>query len=285
MKAMFVLTPPESRRLIARAVVRLPQVQAALERAYVCVVGGTTNAYVAEELAGVAVEPQRFTAGTSVRGVLCVTPVAQRDKRIPLVLYKGEVVSKTLAEALSDFHLETVVIKGANAVDMQGNVGIITSGFDGGTVAATIGYMTSTGMKYVFPVGLEKLVASVPEAARWAGSKTFDYSMGANFGMYCLSNGIVVTEVQALQILAGVEVRHLASGGIGGSEGAVVLAAQGEEGAVWQAIAAVEAVKGEPPVAALKGVCRECPYDRCTYHGLEEEALPAWLRNGAALAG
>lgn len=280
MKAMFVLTPAESKRLIARAVVRMPEVQQALKKAYVCVVGGTTNGFIAQELTGLDIEPQRFTAGTSTKRVLCVTSATQRDSRIPLVLYKGEVVAKSLKEVFEDFHLETVLIKGANAVDPQGNVGIITSGFDGGTVAATIGYMTSTGMKYIFPVGLEKLIPSVPEAARWAGAKTFDYSMGANFGLYCLSNGIVVTEIQALRILAGVEARQVAAGGIGGSEGAVVLIAQGEAEGIKQAIAAVEAVKGEPPVPAFKGICAECPYSACIYNGLKVEELPAWLQDG-----
>jgi hypothetical protein len=280
MKAMFVLTPAESRRLIAKAVVQLPEVQAALETAYVCVVGGTTNAFVARELAGLDISPETYTAGTSASGVVCVTPAERRDPHIPLVLHKGQVVNKSLTEVFEDFALETVVIKGANAVDPEGNVGIITSGFDGGTVAATIGYMTSTGMQYIFPVGLEKLVPSVPEAARWAGSKTFDYSMGAPFGMYCLSNGIVLTEIQALEVLSDVNAMHVASGGIGGNEGAVVLVAEGTDDQVRKAIEYVESVKGEPPVTALKGVCKDCLYDRCAYQGMAESELPKWLQQG-----
>lgn len=278
MKAVFSLTPAESRRLIAKGVARMDAVKTALERAYVIIVGGTTNGFIAQEIAGQNVAPQTFTAGTSARGVLCVTPPDQRDNRIPLILYKGSIVQKTIKEAFEDFHLETVLIKGANAVDPQGNVGVITSGFDGGTVAATIGYMTSTGMKYIFPVGLEKLVTSVPEAARWCGSKTFDYSMGAPFGMYCISTGIVFTEIQALETLTGVEAKHIASGGIGGSQGAVIIAARGSDDAVRKAIALVESIKGEPPVEALNGRCADCPYQTCAYHGLSEEDLPAWLR-------
>jgi hypothetical protein len=282
MKAMFVLTPAESKRLIARAVVQLPEVQTALEKAYVCVVGGTTNAFIAQELGGLAIAPQTYTAGTSATGVLCVTPADSRDPHIPLVLHRGEAVDMTLTEAFADFHAETVVIKGANAVDPDGNVGVITSGFDGGTVAATIGYMTSTGMQYIFPVGLEKLVPSVPQAAAWAGSKTLDYSMGAPFGMYCLTNGVVVTEIQALETLSGVSSMHVASGGIGGNEGAVVVIAEGPEEQVRQAIQDVEAVKGEAPVPPLKGLCQDCAYERCAYQGLAESELPDWLRQAQA---
>jgi len=282
MKAMFVFTPAESKRLIAKGVVQMPEVQEALEKAYVCVVGGTTNGFIAQELGGLDIAPETYTAGTSTSRVLCVTPADARDPNIPLVLHKGEIVDKTLPEVFDDFHLETVVIKGANAVDPEGNVGVITSGFDGGTVAATIGYMSSTGMQYIFPVGLEKLVPSVPEAARWTGSKTFDYSMGAQFGMYSLSNGIVLTEIQALEVLADVDAMHVASGGIGGSEGAVVIAAEGTEEQVKRAIEIVESIKGEPPVSSLKGVCETCPYDHCAYVGKKEEELPEWLQAKAS---
>lgn len=282
MKAVFQFTPSESKRLIAKAVAQSEPVKEALEKAYVIIPGGTTNGFVAQELAGLDVQPQAFTAGTSVKGVMCVTPASGRDTRVPVVLYKGELVDKTPVQAFEDFHRETVVIKGANAVDLEGNVGVATSGFDGGTVAATIGYMTSTGMRYIFPVGLEKLVPSVPEAAQWLGSKTIDYAMGATFGMYCLSNGVVITEMQALEILAGVDALHVASGGIGGSEGAVTLAVQGSDEAVSKAIAVAESVKGEPPVQALKGQCDDCLYENCTYHGKSEEELPAWLRSAPA---
>lgn len=282
MKAVFQFTPAESKRLIAKGVAKSEPVQEALEKAYVIIPGGTTNGFVAQELTGLDIQPQAFTAGTSVKGVLCVTPASGRDSRIPIVLYKGEVVEKTPVEAFEDFHRETVVIKGANAVDLEGNVGVITSGFDGGTVAATIGYMTSTGMRYVFAVGLEKLVPSVPEAAQWLGSKTIDYAMGATFGMYCLSNGAVITEMQALEILTGVDALHVASGGIGGSEGAVTIAVQGTEEAVGQAISVARSVKGEPPVQALKGQCDDCLYENCAYHGKSEAELPAWLRSAPA---
>ncbi len=41
--------------------------------------------------------------------------------------------------------------------------------------------------------------------------------------------GKVVTEIQALALLAGVRTTHVGSGGVAGSEGAVVLSIEGEE--------------------------------------------------------
>jgi len=259
MKATFTLTPAESRRLIAKAVVQMPEVKAALEKAYVILAGGTTNAFIYQELLGRSVEPARHTAGTVTNGVLCVTNVADRAP-FPTILYKGQVVDKTIRQALDDFHRETVIIKGANAVDPEGNVGIITSGFDGGTVAATIGTVSSQGLKYIVPVGLEKLIPSVKDAVQVTGAKTLDYCIGSDFGMYCLVNALVVTEIQALKLLCDVEARQVAAGGIGGCEGAVVLVIMGAEPAVRAAIALIESIKGEPAIAGLKGTCSTCRY-------------------------
>ena len=277
MKASFTLTPSESRRLIAKGIVQMPEVRAAWEKAYIVLVGSTINGFVAQELLGLDIEPQRYTAGINTNRLLCVTDPEERQA-IPTVVYKGKIVEKTVPEVFEDFHLESVIIKGANAIDTEGNVGVITSGFDGGTIAATIGTVTSTGMKYIFGAGLEKRVPSVKEAAAYVGSKTMDYSMGANFGMYCLSNFPVVTEIEALRILTGVETKLIAAGGMGGSEGSVVLVSTGEEDRVREAIDLVESVKGEPSVPGNKGTCAICLYP-CRFQGIKEEDLPKWLQN------
>ncbi len=275
-KASFTLSPAESKRLIAKAVIQMPQVKAALERAYVILAGGTTNAFIAQELLGKYVEPGRFTVGINMGGRVCTTRPEDRLP-LPLIFHRGQLVQKTIQEALEDFHLETVVIKGANAVDPEGNVGVITSGFDGGTVARVIGTVTSTGINYIAPVGLEKLVPSVKEATLWTGAKTMDISLGANFGMYCLAKALVVTEIQALRILFDVEAHHVASGGIGGSEGSVVLVIVGEEQKVRAAVDLVESIKGEKLVAAVRANCDLCKYG-CRYQGLKESERPAWIR-------
>ena len=276
MKAAFTLVPAESRRLIAKSVVQMEEIKIAKQKAYIILNGGTTNGYIAQELLGMRdLEPQKFTAGTNTHRLLCVTDAEKRTP-FPIILYKGEKSSKSLPEALTDFHIETVVIKGANAIDPEGNVGVITSGFDGGTIGKTYGTVTSQGLKYIFPVGLEKMVASVKTAAAWAGAKTLDYTMGADFGMFCIPNGTVVTEIEALKILAGVEAKHIASGGVGESVGAVVLVIMGEETKVRKAISIIESIKGEQPLKGFKGTCETCRY-ACKFAGKKVEDLPVWL--------
>lgn len=277
MKAAFTLTPPESRRLLAKAVAAMPEVQAALENAYVIIPGSTANAYVVEELLGREIPKATFTAGIITHRLLCVTDVDDRDAQIPTILYKGEPCGKSIREALDDFHIETVIIKGANAIDLDGNVGVITSGFDGGTVPVILGTATSQGLNIIVPVGLEKLVPSVVESSAAAGAKTLDYSMGADFGMYCLPNTLPITEIDALDILFDVDAVHVASGGTGDSHGAVVLIIEGADANVKAAIECIEDIKGEPPAAPLKGTCETCRY-ACRFAGTKEEDLPAWLQ-------
>ena len=276
MKAAFTLIPAESRRLIAKAVVEMDEIKIAMQKAYVILNGGTTNGYIAQELFGMNdMEPHKFTAGTNSHRLLCITDADKRTP-FPIIYHKGEKSSKTLKEALEDFHTETALIKGANAVDANGNAAVIAAGFDGGTMGATIGTAVSQGLKYIVPVGLEKLVPSVDTCTAFTGAKTFDYTIGADFGMFCIPNAVVITEIEALKILADVETAHVASGGIGESAGSVVLVVQGEEANVKKAISILESIKGEPPLPGFKGTCEKCPY-LCKFAGKKLEELPAWL--------
>ncbi len=278
MKFSCTLTPAESKRLIAKGIIKSPEFLKAWSDAYVILLSGTTNGFIAQEL-GYQYKPEKCSAGVSSRRILCVTDPDDREQ-FPLVFYKGKPVEKTLQEALQDFHKDTIIIKGANALDPEGDVGVITSGFDGGNVAKFIGTVTSQGLKVIFAVGLEKMVASVKNAVKNTGAKTIDHPLGADFGMYFFPNPLKVTEVEALNILANVDAVHVASGGFGGNEGAVHLIGTGDKEDVEKALSLLESIKGEKPLPPFKGKCTtSCRYNRCPYYGKSDEELPGWLRS------
>ncbi len=110
--------------------------------------------------------------------------------------------------------------------------------------------VTARGSHLVMPIGLEKLIPSVIDAAKHSGIYRFNWSMGLPARLTPVVLGKVLTEIQALAVLAGVEATHIASGGVGGSEGAVVLSIEGEESRVEKAFELVKSIKGEPPVGA-----------------------------------
>lgn len=168
----------------------------------------------------------------------------------PYVLRDRQAVDVPMREALLEFEAHDVFIKGGNAVDPQGNVGILMGHDQGGTIGLALGTVVARGAHLIAPIGLEKLIPSVPEAARKCGQLRQKYHLGMAVGLMPLVNARVITEVQALEILAGPQATHVASGGINGSEGTVVLVAEGSEEDVARAFRLVEGIKGGPPVRA-----------------------------------
>ena len=245
-RAIVVLTASESKRLIARAVARLPEVQEALKRGRLIIGNGTTNAFVAEELLGRPVSKWRYAAGMIAEGRLAVTEGSTRLQ--PIALKEGKAFSGSWVELLREFEAADVFIKGGNAVDPEGNVGVLLASEVGGTVGQMFGIVAARGAHLIAPVGLEKLVPDVIEAARHCGISATDSTDGLPCGMAVLPNARVVTELEACEVLFGVEAWHIASGGVAGSEGAVTIAVEGPGEAVQEAFAFAGSIAGESPV-------------------------------------
>ena len=299
MRALFVLTPAESKRLIAKAVAEIEEVKRAKEKGKILIGHGSTNVFVAEEILGKENvselwRRESYLSGVILRGTLCTT--LGEEKPPILVLNRGvvEPPALTMDVLLRDFGRDSVFIKGANCIDPEGNAAVFMAHPEGGTIGWAIGTILARGIRMIVPVGLEKLVPSVPKAVTLCGQQTFDYCQGLRVGLIPLSGAKVVTEIEALKVLAGVEAFHVASGGSSGSEGAVTLVAEGEKGIVEKGIRCVESVKGEPPIMPRKGICLTCvpsspaqPKDykfeerllRCCHQGKKEDEIPPYLRN------
>lgn len=246
-RALVVLTPAESKRLIAKGVAALPEVKHALANGRLIIGNGTTNAFVAEELLKLAVPKVDYAAGIVAQGKLAVTE--SKSRLLPFACVKGKQVETPWQELLREFEAGDVFIKGANAIDHEGIPGVLVASSEGGTVGAALGILSARGCRLIVPVGLEKLVPSVIEAAQHAGIGRVNLATGFPCALVPLPTAEVVTEIHALELLAEVEVWHVAAGGIAGSEGAVVLAIEGEQKEVEKAFALVESVKGEKPVS------------------------------------
>lgn len=246
--AMVVLNPSESRRLLAKATVALPEVQNAWKNGMIIIGRGVTNAYVTEELFKTTVEPK---AGQTV-GLICKGFTNAHSGPPPCtwhVTRKGKALegADSTVEILN-FGPDDVFIKGGNAIDPQGNAGVYASGMKGGTIGMCWPIVTPRGAHLIQPIGLEKLVPSVHEAALHSGIYHFKYSMGLPGKIVPVTSSKVVTEIQAFAVLAGVRAYHIGSGGVGGSEGAVVLTLEGNEEKVMKAFELAKSLKGEPPV-------------------------------------
>ncbi|WP_285519868.1 hypothetical protein [Thermococcus nautili] len=257
-RALVTLTPPESKRLIAKAVVAMPEVQRALKKGFVYIATGTTAAYIAEEILGKEIEKEKWTIGTISNGRTCVTPKKTWPKH--LVLYRGEPFDDP-QEALRRMGPKDVFIKGANAIDINWNVAVFAAAPDGGTIGKTFGWTITKGVFTITPVSLEKFVPTpVEESAKLTGIYSFDWGTGLYAALVPIPHSHPVTEVEAYKILAGVEAVPIASGGAGGAEGSVTLVLQGDDEAMERAREITRAVKGEPPLKPYTEDCSVCPF-------------------------
>ncbi|KCZ70384.1 hypothetical protein ANME2D_03299 [Candidatus Methanoperedens nitroreducens] len=234
------LTPPESKRIIAMGVKRLPIVQQALEIGSILITLGTTNAYVAEELTGRKIDHMRYAAGY----VDEITTVVPQEKRLPVIALRNgkQVDAKGI---LGDMTSQDVIIKGANAIDPHNVAGVMMANPAGGTTGDMLGSVMAKGINLVIPVGLEKSIPySVTDIAKRIGIQRCSKATGLPVGMMPLF-GTVVTEVGALALLGAEDVFPLSAGGINGGEGSVTLCVLGDRAdEIFEIVQKVKEKKG-----------------------------------------
>lgn len=245
MRASIVLTVAQSKRLIARAVANLPQVRRALTSGLVAIGRGTTNGYVAEEILQRELPKGEYVAG---RTLPPGTPGEWlgTGKHPDIVLRKGELVDGlTVLDAVKEMKAGDVFIKGGNALNYdQQVVGILVGHPLGGTISV-YGALISRKVNLIIPIGLEKLVfEDINELSR--ASREGDNHPTAPVTSLFPMIGTIVTEIEALRLLCGVDARLLSAGGVGGAEGAVWLLLEGEEEQLDAALALHNELKNEP---------------------------------------
>jgi hypothetical protein len=245
MRASVVLTPPISKRLIAKGVAALPQVVAALNRARIVITLGTTNAYVAEELLGGPIDRGAFAAGF-IDDRWNIN--ARLGEKSEVVIDRGNPVEASPEETLASLAAGDVVIKGGNALDPEGVVGVLMGASTGGTVGRYVATCLARGIELVAPISLSKSVhTSIAELSREMGIGRTELRMGLPCGIFPL-HGHVVTEIDALETLFPVRALHVTSGGVGTGAGAVSLLIEGQEAVVRDAFALVESLRDETDV-------------------------------------
>ncbi|GEM_PF-68899 len=279
MKTEVVLTPAESKKLIAVAILNSYEVRNALKQGIVAVHPSSSTVFLYEGILG------RTPEGVWVCGVvapkgLCISRDAAEmiASRGPGIHDPREVSRQTwffkkgvlqepapLGEILEQMGENDVYIKGCNALDPQGNTGVLfgNPAGGGGTIGKVIAALRRKKFLLFLPVGIEKLIpVSISEAGHKAGAKNAGKTMGIPCGLMPVS-GRKVDEVDALSMLSGVEATPIAAGGIGGAEGAVVLVLEGNEEQIQKAVTLLQSVKGARLPDLHLPDCPTCTYPTC----------------------
>jgi len=283
MLAQVSLTPTESKKLIGKAVAVMEPVKSARKRGLVVMHPSSSTYFVVEAITGDAPPTNVWLCGAIVPKGACgeigihmgghslFDPSRASDgperKRgagnfpFSWVLRKGAwAKQETLGELLEQMGPEDVYIKGVNALDASGNVGVLWGNdIEGGSAALVMKMQRKRGFKVVYPTGLEKLIpGSIQVAAKNAKKFQYDYAMGVSCGLLPVK-GEVLTELKAIELLSGAQATVISAGGVGGADGAVTMVIKGEERAVRKAVEHIEDSKGAKLPAVRLANCADCP--------------------------
>lgn len=273
-RAMLCFTPSLSRRLIAKGVAALPQVQRAFEKGRVLLSSGTTGAHIFVELTGAWTGGALACGMISLKGT-CVGKamsqiLAKQGHAAFWFFEKGELKPvNDMDEVLGTMGAEDVLIKGANALDNHGNVGVLLGVETGGLMGKALGYVMARGIHCILPGGLEKTVmGSIMDTAKEMGTRRVEFTTGMPVGLVPVA-GARFSEIEALHQLTGVQVFHAASGGSAGAEGSVVLLAKGERKQVEATVELYKALRADQRFEGLTtepSICAEHKWAPCALH-------------------
>ena len=111
------------------------------------------------------------------------------------------------------------------------------------------------------------------EAAKEAKLTRYEAGMGMPVGLFPCPTGVTVNEVRAIEILSGASAIPIASGGLGGAEGAVTLVLKGKADEVKKALDFVEQSKGARLPDLRLCNCNDCPVLNCRFPMAGRRAL------------
>ena len=280
-----VLTPTEGKRLLSKAVLNLDEVKRALDKGILIVHPSSTTVFMMEELGfqysptsehGIwicgHISPKGLCAPRVVLDrVLKIEEYKATDYTFDFVVRKGKPVPYgeecQLGPIFEEMDSNGAYIKGVNAIDPEGKVGVLLMArSSGGSIGLAAKKQKEKNFSMIIPVGLEKRISVPLEKAMKAamGSKK---AQGVPCNLWQL-HGMIITEVEAFRQLCDVEAIPISGGGVCGAEGAITWVLEGEEQKVEKAYQLCEEIHGhELPYALDVYECEKCPNPFCCLAG------------------
>lgn len=248
----FSLTPAAGKRLIGKGMAGHPEVLSALKGKTIVIIAGTTNGYVAEELLALIGQADEFRRERFFRGI--VLPPSQPtlpSGRFPDESgFPGDVViqkgiwqkGKTIFDAVDELKEGDVILKGANAVDLEAKRAAILIGHpQAGTIGVSLPAYYGRRVRLIIPVGLEKRVYGNLDDLACEINRP-----GAHGPRLLPVPGEVVTELEAIGLLTGAKAKIIAAGGVSGAEGSVWLSVCGKPDQEERAAVLLQSLVSEP---------------------------------------
>lgn len=263
MKAIIVLSASESKRLIAKGITKLPEIQRAYREGIIGLPLCTTNAYIYEELSGKSIDnPASYCCGYIYDKGFC--NVNFEDMHPEVVYIRSEEIhlnfpSQNLSSYIEQMTPKDVVLKSGNILDINKKAGLLVGQPYGGEFGKIMPYILSKGIQLIVPMTLNKTTPIVldnilPELGVDVISREF--CCGVTVGMLPLQ-GKVFTEIEAFDVLVGVTAYPISMSGVDSGEGSVTILLKGEKEKIISAWKLVNSIKGEPPIKRIP-FCKVC---------------------------
>ncbi len=261
--ALVTLTSEESKRLIAKAIAVMPNVAQAKAEGIIGFSMCTSAGYVIEELQKTTIDLSRYCCGFLHENGQCLVHPQEETRQLALV--KGEErwlnwPMEDLSSLIGEMGAGDIIVKSGNVLDRNGKAGVMVGCANGGEMGKYLPFIYGAGIQLIVPMTLNKfLPVDLDSVSKKMGVRKLEAkrSYGMTVGLMPLP-GTVVTEIDALRILAGVEAEPVAAGGYGSGEGAVSIFMQGEKLQIEEAWTLLEAIKGEPELVVNFGECKSC---------------------------
>lgn len=270
----LTLEVEESKRLIALGVASHPLVQQTLQKGKVLLKGGTTVSHLSEVLTG---KPLAICGRITSRGTVTgLYPYTNPH----VLLIQGSIhqnIDQDYMEQVMALGPEDMFICGANALDAQGNAAIMAGSSGGGEIGYALSCCYMEGVPVLVPVGIEKMVpGNLPDTIKRTGRKTKSLSAGMAVGLVPVI-GEIVTELEAIRLLAEVDCAAIGAGGLGSARGSVTLDVWGPQKEIHHILGVIHSLKkSSPEVSGADPTLTECraPCPSCADH------LGCWYKSG-----
>jgi hypothetical protein len=229
----FSITVAMGKRLIGKALAVHPAVVEALPQATIVIVAGTTNGCVAEEVLSLIGQRNKFSRRRFFRGITLPPDykTTEAGRLADESGFPGDVVikegrwlpGKTINDVAAELKEGDIIIKGANALDLEGRrAAVLIGNSQGGTITTALPAVIGRRVRLIIPIGLEKRISGDLEQIAVKLN-----SPGASGYRLLPVPGEVITEIEALALLTGASANMFAAGGICGAEGGVWLSIEG----------------------------------------------------------
>lgn len=279
MKGQVTITAEVAKEVIAQGIIKRNDFKIAQTHGKILFKGGTTVDRIAH---AVGLPSLRISGRISVNGTKSSGNPASVGAH-SVLWEKGQCINidEQFSEAVLTMAPGDVAIIGANAIDMQGNAGLLLGSPLGGNPGRGLIGLMAQGCTVLIACGLEKMInGSIVDACRAAGIEGTSWSMGMSCGLVPII-GEVITEQNVLEKLFSVQVIPIAAGGVDGAQGSITFIIDGPDAAVQGAIefiltcresaqsysvALLECKKGSPGCAVHKNcIWRQSKGERLTW--------------------